>query len=51
MEISDGHKTMRAIEYRRIPLLELGVTPLGAKIYLKDVNVRRGIVFLEVRTL
>ncbi|KAG8747782.1 hypothetical protein FRC12_013988 [Ceratobasidium sp. 428] len=47
MEISDGHKTMRAIEYRRIPDLELGVTPLGTKIYLKDVNVRRGIVFLE----
>ncbi|KAG9095586.1 hypothetical protein FRC06_009644 [Ceratobasidium sp. 370] len=31
MELSDGHKTMRAIEYRRIPELELGVTPLGAK--------------------
>ncbi|QRV74885.1 recQ-mediated genome instability protein [Ceratobasidium sp. AG-Ba] len=45
--IRDGHKTMRAIEYRRIPELELGVTPLGLKIYLKDVNVRRGIIFLE----
>ncbi|KAG8748093.1 hypothetical protein FRC10_008826 [Ceratobasidium sp. 414] len=31
LEISDGHKTMRAIEYRRIPELELGVTPLGTK--------------------
>ncbi|KAG9123547.1 hypothetical protein FRC07_014776 [Ceratobasidium sp. 392] len=69
MQISDGHKTMRAIEYRRIPEFELGVTPLGIKvhvalaktcilpvfsranrkIYLKDVNVRRGIVFLEPR--
>jgi RecQ-mediated genome instability protein 1 len=31
-ELSDGFKTMRAIEYRRIPDLELGVTPLGTKV-------------------
>ncbi|CAE6494174.1 unnamed protein product [Rhizoctonia solani] len=48
-ELSDGTKTMRAIEYRRIPDLELGVTPLGTKIYLKEVNVRRGIIYLEPR--
>ncbi|KAG8716394.1 hypothetical protein FRC11_013377 [Ceratobasidium sp. 423] len=48
-ELSDGTKTMRAIEYRRIPDFELGVTPLGTKIYLKEVNVRRGIIYLEPR--
>ncbi|CAE6449248.1 unnamed protein product [Rhizoctonia solani] len=48
-ELSDGTKTMRAIEYRRIPDLELGVTPLGTKIYLKEVSVRRGIIYLEPR--
>ncbi|CCO30366.1 hypothetical protein BN14_04393 [Rhizoctonia solani AG-1 IB] len=31
-ELSDGTKTMRAIEYRRIPDFELGVTPLGTKV-------------------
>ncbi|CAE7219710.1 unnamed protein product [Rhizoctonia solani] len=46
-ELSDGTKTMRAIEYRRIPDLELGTTPLGTKIYIKEVNVRRGIIYLE----
>ncbi|KAH7341962.1 hypothetical protein B0J17DRAFT_281009 [Rhizoctonia solani] len=47
-ELSDGTKTMRAIEYRRIPEFELGVVPLGIKVYLKEVNVRRGIIYLEV---
>ncbi|CAE6456826.1 unnamed protein product [Rhizoctonia solani] len=47
-ELSDGSRTMRAIEYRRIPEFDLGVTPLGVKIYLKEVNVRRGIIYLEV---
>ncbi|GAB1521750.1 hypothetical protein RhiTH_004847 [Rhizoctonia solani] len=46
-ELSDGTKTMRAIEYRRIPDFELGVTPLGTKIYVKEANVRRGIIYLE----
>ncbi|KAF8666603.1 hypothetical protein RHS04_09558 [Rhizoctonia solani] len=50
-ELSDGTKTMRAIEYRRIPDFELGVTPLGTKvgIYVKEANVRRGIIYLEPR--
>ncbi|CAE6519207.1 unnamed protein product [Rhizoctonia solani] len=47
-ELSDGTKTMRAIEYRRIPDFELGVTQLGTKIYLKEVNVRRGIIYLTL---
>ncbi|CAE6443216.1 unnamed protein product [Rhizoctonia solani] len=47
-ELSDGTKTMRAIEYRRIPDFELGVTPLGTKIYVKEANVRRGIIYLEL---
>ncbi|KAJ1307343.1 hypothetical protein OPQ81_001449 [Rhizoctonia solani] len=36
-------------KYRRIPDFELGVTPLGTKIYLKEVSVRRGIIYLEPR--
>jgi len=32
MEISDGTITMRAMEYKRIPELQLGVTPLGCKV-------------------
>lgn len=31
-ELSDGSKTMRAIEYRRISDFELGVMPLGTKV-------------------
>lgn len=31
-ELSDGHTIMQAIEYRSIPQLELGVTPLGYKV-------------------
>lgn len=34
MELSDGFITLPAIEYRRIPELELGVTPLGCKVQL-----------------
>lgn len=35
-ELSDGTKTMRAIEYRKIPQLDLGVTPLGTKVCWVD---------------
>jgi RecQ-mediated genome instability protein 1 len=34
LEITDGTITMRAMEYRRLPELELGVTPLGYKVHL-----------------
>ncbi|KAJ7773414.1 hypothetical protein B0H16DRAFT_148641 [Mycena metata] len=46
-ELHDGVSTLSAIEYRRLPELTLGVTPLGYKMVLKDVLVRRGIAFLE----
>ncbi|KAL5476545.1 hypothetical protein ACEPAI_3224 [Sanghuangporus weigelae] len=46
-EISDGTVTMPAIEYRSLPSLKLDETPLGFKLLLKDVLVRRGIIFLE----
>ncbi|VDB83727.1 unnamed protein product [Peniophora sp. CBMAI 1063] len=45
--ISDGSTEIEAIEYRKIPELELGVTPLGYKLLLKGVKIRRGIAFLE----
>ncbi|KAL5525959.1 hypothetical protein ACEPAG_7297 [Sanghuangporus baumii] len=47
LEISDGTVTMPAIEYRSLPSLKLDETPLGFKLLLKDVLVRRGIIFLE----
>jgi len=31
-DLSDGSQTLRAIEYRKLPELELGVTPLGYKV-------------------
>ncbi|KAF8515420.1 hypothetical protein BU17DRAFT_51754 [Hysterangium stoloniferum] len=46
-DLSDGSQLLRAIEFRRLPELELGVTPLGYKMILKDVPIRRGIAFLE----
>ncbi|KAJ8581703.1 hypothetical protein M405DRAFT_751333 [Rhizopogon salebrosus TDB-379] len=51
LELSDGFTTVEAVEYRSIPQLELGVTPLGYKILLKDVQIRRGIIFLEPKTI
>ncbi|KAI0091295.1 hypothetical protein BDY19DRAFT_696571 [Irpex rosettiformis] len=45
--LSDGSTVLEAIEYRRIPEIQLGVTPLGYKLQLKDVLIRRGIAFLE----
>ncbi|KAJ7227301.1 hypothetical protein GGX14DRAFT_629307 [Mycena pura] len=46
-ELSDGATTLPAMEYRPMPELTLGVTPLGYKMVLKNVFVRRGIAFLE----
>ncbi|KAK1231575.1 hypothetical protein PQX77_005309 [Marasmius sp. AFHP31] len=45
-EIGDGATTMRAMEYRKIPELKLGQTPLGYKLVIRNAEVRRGIVFL-----
>ncbi|KIY69089.1 hypothetical protein CYLTODRAFT_394299 [Cylindrobasidium torrendii FP15055 ss-10] len=46
-EISDGAVTLKAMEYRSLPQMKLGVTPLGYKLLLKDCRVRRGIALLE----
>ncbi|TFK33239.1 hypothetical protein BDQ12DRAFT_691470 [Crucibulum laeve] len=46
-ELTDGKTTLQAMEYRMIKELTLGVTPLGYKMQLKNVRVRRGIAFLE----
>ncbi|TFY83218.1 hypothetical protein EWM64_g788 [Hericium alpestre] len=50
-EISDGATTLAAIEYRKIPELELGETPLGYKLLLKNVPIKRGIAFLEPKNI
>ncbi|KAJ7158640.1 hypothetical protein C8R46DRAFT_1290409 [Mycena filopes] len=41
-ELSDGVSTLSAIEYRPLPELTLGVTPLGYKMILKDLFIRHG---------
>ncbi|KAJ7455345.1 hypothetical protein B0H11DRAFT_2200430 [Mycena galericulata] len=46
-ELSDGASTLSAFEYRPLHELTLGVTPLGYKLVLKDVLIRRGMAFLE----
>jgi hypothetical protein len=30
--LSDGFRTLQAMEYRRLPMLQLGETPLGCKV-------------------
>jgi RecQ-mediated genome instability protein 1 len=37
LHLSDGSTTMPAIEFKKIPGLELGVTPLGCKVILYSV--------------
>ncbi|KAJ7761892.1 hypothetical protein DFH07DRAFT_412312 [Mycena maculata] len=46
-ELSDGASTLSAFEYRPMHELTLGVTPLGYKLVLKNVLIRRGMAFLE----
>jgi len=50
-ELSDGAVSFEAMEYRSIPDIQLGVTKLGYKMLLKDVFFRRGIGFLEPKTI
>ena len=38
-ELSDGHTRFRAIEYRSVPDLVLGETPLGYKASIRDLFV------------
>ncbi|KAG9045659.1 hypothetical protein FS837_005899 [Tulasnella sp. UAMH 9824] len=51
LELSDGSVMIRAMEYKRMPDLELGVTPLGCKLILRNVLVIQGIAFLEPATV
>ncbi|KAG2049012.1 hypothetical protein BDR06DRAFT_975592 [Suillus hirtellus] len=51
LELCDGFTTIKAVEYCAIPQLELGVALLGYKILLKDVQIHRGIIFLEPETI
>ncbi|KAF7312424.1 DUF1767 domain-containing protein [Mycena indigotica] len=50
-QLSDGASTIGAFEYRPIPELTLGVTPLGYKLVLKEVMVRNGMAFLEPKCI
>ncbi|OBZ72231.1 RecQ-mediated genome instability protein 1 [Grifola frondosa] len=50
-QLSDGATILQAIEFRRLPELELGETPLGYKMILKDVTMRRGMAFLEPKSV
>ncbi|KAF5367453.1 hypothetical protein D9758_003659 [Tetrapyrgos nigripes] len=46
-EISDGVTTIKAMEYRSIPELSLEETQLGCKLLIQNVEIRRGIAFLD----
>ncbi|OSD06568.1 hypothetical protein PYCCODRAFT_946958 [Trametes coccinea BRFM310] len=46
-ELSDGAYVLPAIEFKRLPEFELGETPLGCKMIIEDVPIRRGIAFLQ----
>lgn len=47
LHISDGSTTLQAMEYRRLPELVLGETPLGFKMTVRDVPIRKGIALLD----
>ncbi|KAJ9108962.1 hypothetical protein QFC21_000285 [Naganishia friedmannii] len=46
LDVSDGYRVMKAMEYRRIDALKLGETALGSKMLLRSVKVRRGTLML-----
>ncbi|KAF8263897.1 hypothetical protein EI94DRAFT_1739786 [Lactarius quietus] len=50
-QISDGTIRLNAIEYKKIPQLDLENTPLGYKMQLNNVTIKHGIAFLEPRTV
>lgn len=45
-DLGDGHHTVPAIEYQRMEGLSLMETPLGCKLLIKAVSVRRGLLLL-----
>ncbi|WVN86310.1 uncharacterized protein L203_101473 [Cryptococcus depauperatus CBS 7841] len=46
LEVGDGRRKMRAMEYKRLPDLVLGQTSLGSKIVVQNVRVLRDILLL-----
>jgi hypothetical protein len=48
LELSDGLTTVEAVEYRSIPQLELGVTPLGYKVHISRLFC---VILIRVRLL
>ncbi|KAF9456620.1 hypothetical protein BDZ94DRAFT_1275214 [Collybia nuda] len=51
LQLYDGTITLPAIEYRSLPGLSLENTPLGFKMILKDLTIRRGIAWLEPESI
>ena len=45
MEVSDGSRVIKAMEYRRIDALQLGETALGAKVGSLWVSSAKAIAF------
>ncbi|PPQ99140.1 hypothetical protein CVT24_009330 [Panaeolus cyanescens] len=50
-KLSDGYCTISAMEYRKIPSLVMGVTPLGYKLRLNGTRIQNGMAFLEPDTV
>ncbi|KAI0649115.1 hypothetical protein C8Q79DRAFT_493110 [Trametes meyenii] len=47
LELSDGVSTLPAIESKKLPEFELGETPLGCKMIIKNVWIRQGTALLK----
>ncbi|KAH9481602.1 RecQ-mediated genome instability protein 1 [Psilocybe cubensis] len=50
-QLTDGATLIEAMEYRRIPQLTLGTTPLGFKMQLKGTKFQNGMAMLEPTTI
>jgi RecQ-mediated genome instability protein 1 len=51
LRLSDGVTKLEAMEYRPLPQISLGPTPLGYKLQLKGTLIRNGMAFLEPSTV
>ncbi|TEB17150.1 hypothetical protein FA13DRAFT_1804426 [Coprinellus micaceus] len=49
--LSDGSVELQAIELEHLPNLELGVTPMGTKVHLKDVEIVGGVACLRKKNV
>ncbi|KDR78871.1 hypothetical protein GALMADRAFT_137857 [Galerina marginata CBS 339.88] len=50
-QLSDGATILEAMEYRPIPQIILGTTPLGFKLQLKGTRIQNGMALLEPATI